>query len=286
MAQLALALAYALFVWWFTTGLVLYMVRLPQRTFRWSMLGASVLLLLSLYGLRVGHRADTATDAYLAFTWAILVWGWAEVGFLTGFVTGPRKSPCPPGCSMRERAGHAFQAIVHHEIALLVLGLAILFVTWGADNQAGFWTFGLLWVMRLSAKLNLFLGVPILNAEFLPAHLRFLESFFAKRSLNLLFPVAVTASTIGVVVLVRQALDDGAGIHEAAAAALLAALLALAVLEHWFMVLPAPLAELWSWGLRSRAIRAANDRGIDTDATPLASASLHKLLPSSHPGRS
>ena len=29
-------------------------------------------------------------------------------------------------------------------------------------------------------------------------------------------------------------------------------LLALAILEHWFMVLPLPANALWSWGLRSR----------------------------------
>ena len=32
-----------------------------------------------------------------------------------------------------------------------------------------------------------------------------------------------------------------------------AALLSLAVLEHWFLVLPLPSAAMWSWSLRSRA---------------------------------
>ena len=285
MTDLLLALGYALFVWWFTTGLVLYMVRLPQRTFRWSMLGATVVLVASFFGLHSGRGGSTVTDAYLGFTCAILIWGWAEVGFLTGYITGPRKVPCPAGSSTGQRARHAFQAVAHHEIALLGLGALVLLATWGADGQAGLWTFVLLWVMRLSAKLNLFLGVPILNAEFLPAHLRYLESFFAKRPLNLLFPVAVTASTIGVLMLVRQALDHKAGAHDGAVAGLLAALLALAVLEHWFMVLPAPLAELWAWGLRERVPHAANDRDRAAVGPALLSASIHKLLPSSHPGR-
>ncbi len=35
--------------------------------------------------------------------------------------------------------------------------------------------------MNLSARLNLFLGVRNLHAEFLPEHLRYLGSFFAGR---------------------------------------------------------------------------------------------------------
>ena len=31
-----------------------------------------------------------------------------------------------------------------------------------------------------------------------------------------------------------------------------ATLLSLAILEHWFLVLPLPSAAMWNWGLRSR----------------------------------
>jgi hypothetical protein len=37
--------------------------------------------------------------------------------------------------------------------------------------------------------------------------------------------------------------------------------MALAVLEHWFMVLPLPFEALWRWGLRSRAWAAASTTG-------------------------
>jgi hypothetical protein len=33
---------------------------------------------------------------------------------------------------------------------------------------------------------------------------------------------------------------------------ILGTLMALAVLEHWFLVLPVPVAALWRWGFRSR----------------------------------
>ena len=43
MSAYALPILYALFVWWFSTGLILYLDRLPRHTFRWSMLGATAL---------------------------------------------------------------------------------------------------------------------------------------------------------------------------------------------------------------------------------------------------
>ena len=50
--------------------------------------------------------------------------------------------------------------------------------------------------MRESAKLNLFLGVRNLSEEFLPAHLAYLQSYFRRRSMNMLFPFSVTVSTV------------------------------------------------------------------------------------------
>ena len=41
-----------------------------------------------------------------------------------------------------------------------------------------------------------------------------------------------------------------------AAGTFVGTLLTLAILEHWFLVLPLPADALWSWGLRSRATDA------------------------------
>ena len=62
--------------------------------------------------------------------------------------------------------------ILYHELAIVATALAVVAVTWGGANQVGTWTFLLLWAMRLSAKLNVFLGVPNLTEQFLPEHLR------------------------------------------------------------------------------------------------------------------
>jgi putative photosynthetic complex assembly protein 2 len=254
MAEHGLPLAFALFVWWFSTGLVLYLDQLPRHTYRWSVAGATVVLVAALYAL-VRTSADTsAAGAYCAFSCAVLVWGWLEMTYFTGFVTGPREAPCPPGATGWRRFGFALQASLYHELAIVAMAGAIVALTWGEANQVGTWTFVVLWVMRWSAKLNLFLGVPNLNEAFLPEHLRFLRTYIPKRSMNALFPVSVTLATIAAVLLAQGAIAaDG---FEAAGLTLIAGLLVLAILEHWFLVLPLHDAALWSWALRAREARA------------------------------
>lgn len=248
----------ALFVWWFSTGLVLYIIGRPGWTSGWGFLGAAVVFAASLYGL-ARSAADTGVPgAYAAFTCAVLLWGAQEFGFLAGFITGPRSRPCPDGCTGWRRAYLALEAIIYHEVALVLSGVAVLAVTWNAANQFGAWTFMILWAMRISAKLNLFLGVPVLNDEFLPRHLGHLTSFFRQRPVSLLFPVSVTIATVGVTLLVAQALVGDASSFATTGYMLVASLLALGVLEHWFMILPLPIAALWSWGMRSRADQMAS----------------------------
>jgi putative photosynthetic complex assembly protein 2 len=255
-ADIGLPVLYTLFVWWFSTGAILYLDGLPRSTYRWSMLGATALLVGALHGLAVSSADPSVTGAYVAFTCSVIVWGWVEMSFLMGFVTGPRQGPCPAGARGWARAGYALQAILYHEVALLAAAAAVVAVTWDGANQTGTWTFLILWVMRLSAKLNVFLGVRNLYAEFLPEHLRYLQSYFTQRPMNLLFPVAVTASTVAAVLVWREALGAGAGAFDVAGLTFLGMLLALAVLEHWFLVVPLPATALWKWGLRSRTARA------------------------------
>jgi putative photosynthetic complex assembly protein 2 len=174
------------------------------------------------------------------------------VAFLLGIVTGPRRTPCPEGAVGWARARLAFQAVRHHELALVVLALAVLAVTWGAPNQTGWWTFVVLWTMRQSAKLNVFLGVRNLNEGFLPAHLKYLQTYFTRKGMNWLFPVSVAVATMAVIPVWRAAFAPGASAFEVASYSLLGSLLGLAILEHWFLVLPLPSEALWKWGLRSR----------------------------------
>ncbi len=247
MSQYAMPAIYPLFLWWFSTGIVMYIVGLPAWTFRWSLATATIVFFGSLYGLAISSADQTVANAYLAFTFALLVWGAQEVGFLTGTITGPLPRTCPAHCAGWQRFSFAVQAIIYHEVALLLSGLAIAAATWGGPNQIGTYTFLILWTMRLSSKLNLFLGVQYLNLEFLPAHLAFVGTFFLKRPMNMLFPVSVTLSTAVATLLLAHAFDSHATAYDVVDFTLTGTLLALAVLEHWFMFLPLPIFTLWSW---------------------------------------
>lgn len=256
-----LPVVYTLFLWWFSTGVIIYLDGLPRSTFKWTIAGATLLLCAALGGMLASKDDTSVAGAYLAFTCALLVWAWQEVAFLLGYVTGPRRGPCPADATGWRRAGFALQAVLHHELALIVLGSAVALATWGGDNQTGLWSFLILWVMRQSAKINVFLGVRNLNEQFLPAHLTYLMSYFTRRPMNAFFPWCIAASTLLAVWLWNAALADGQTAAQATALTFAAAILTLAVVEHWFLVLPLPFEVLWQWGMRSRGAPSAERLG-------------------------
>ena len=79
----------------------------------------------------------------------------------------------------------------------------------------------------------------------------------------------MTGSTIACALLFGEASAAGADAFRAVGFTLLGTLMALAVLEHWFMVLPLPSEALWRWALRSRRWMAAAGAGaaprVDVD---------------------
>ena len=248
---MAFPIAYAVLIWWLSTGCILYLDGLPKRTFPVSLAALSVLASAALGGLALTAHEATPRGAFVAFTCAIVVWAWMELSFLTGILTGPRRVGCLEHCGGAEHARHAIEAVLYHELAIVAGATAIVFTTWRAPNHVGLLTFVVLWVMRTSAKLNLFLGVRNLGEAFLPEHLAYLASFLRRRRMNALFPFSVTLGSIAVVAFAQRAAAPDAGAFEVAGCSLLASLLALAVLEHWFMVLPLPVAALWS-GFKAR----------------------------------
>jgi putative photosynthetic complex assembly protein 2 len=253
-----LPVGFVVFAWWFGTGVVLYLNGLPRHMHRWTMAAATVALGLAMVAL-AATRDDTSTaGAYIAFSAALVAWAWKEVAFLLGYITGPRRTPCPLGATGWRRTAFALQAMLHHELALVLLGVSVVALTWGGENVAGLLTFLVLWAMRQSAKLNVFLGVRNLNEQFLPPHLRYLASYFRQAPMNRLFPLSVLASTWVVVLMWQAAGAASASAAGHVALALPATLLTLAILEHWFMVLPLPFEALWNWGLRSRSANPPN----------------------------
>lgn len=267
MFELALPVAFAVFVWWFSTGIVLLLDGLPNTTFRWSHLVSTALALGAFAGLLHTAPQTSVAGAYCAFTCALLVWGWHELSFLTGWVTGPRQRAAEPGARGWARFRQAFAAVLWHELAILGSGVAIAAATWQQPNQVGTATFAVLWVMRISAKLNVFLGVRNLSLSLLPPHLKYLGSYFRRRPMNRLFPFAVTAATAVAALVIHDALSFAPGSAPYAGSLLVATLLVLAIVEHWLLVLPLDATALWHWALR-HSRRGGAAAPPDPDARP------------------
>jgi putative photosynthetic complex assembly protein 2 len=238
----------ALFIWWFGTGLVMLLDGLPRDTFRWSLAASTLIALAALFCIRRSAADAGVGGAYAAFTCAVLVWGWHELSFLTGWLTGPRKHACSAPLHGPTRFGQAVQAILWHELAMVATGGLIVWLAWGQANQVAAWTFWLLWVMRLSAKLNLFLGVRNRGEELLPPHLRYMGSYFRRRSFNGLLPLSLLAGAALAFGLIDAALHTSGGAR--AGWLLVAAMGVLALIEHLMLVTPRPPNWLWRWALR------------------------------------
>ena len=68
----ALPIAYALFLWWFATGLIFFLDQLPVRTFKWSMAGGTALLAASLWVIWAASDDTSLFAVYASFTGGVL----------------------------------------------------------------------------------------------------------------------------------------------------------------------------------------------------------------------
>jgi putative photosynthetic complex assembly protein 2 len=253
MTDTFVALGFAIFIWWFSTGIVILLNRMSRTAVTMSLVTSSALGLGALAGLSHTAQQTGVMGAYCAFTCALLAWGWNELSFLTGWITGPQKTAILKSTTGWARFAASFNAVLWHELAILIVGLAIVAITWDAPNQVGTGTYLVLWVMRTSAKLNLFLGVRNLSEEFLPAHLAYLQSFFKRRRMNAFFPFAVVAASVCLWLLVDFANLAATTPAQVVGAVLVGTMLALAIVEHLMLVLPLDTTAMWRWAIRKHS---------------------------------
>jgi len=242
----------ALFVWWFSTGTLLMAVKYADRAGHRARMATTLfglpLFFVGAYGVfwSAGHTDVLGT--YVAFLSALALWGWIELAFLTGMITGPNKNGLPAHRPEWERFIRAWGTVAYHEMLLAATLIILALLLWQAPNSFAFWTFALLFFARISAKLNLFFGVPRINVDFLPDTLGHLPSHFRIAPMNWLFPVSVTALTFAAACWLER-LYAAQTMGEITGFALLTALTILAAVEHWVMVLPIPDERLWRWML-------------------------------------
>lgn len=267
MSDHVLPALYAIAVWWAGTALIFVLDQLSPRSFRRSFAVATALLLGAFWCILDLAEKRTVGAAYAGFTCAVLVWAWQELAFLTGIVTGPNRERLPEGMVGWPRFRRAVMALLHHELAILALGLLLLALLWEAQNTVALQTYALLWLMRQSAKLNVFLGARNLGEGMLPPHLAYLASYFKRARMNLLFPFSVLGGAALTAWLAAHAFDTDP--FAATAYTLLATMSALAVLEHVFLMAPLPLDGLWTWSKPAQTPAPARPQRPERSTLPL-----------------
>ena len=275
MTEFALPLLFATVLWFVATGFVLWLDKLPSHTWPVSITLASVASGFAMGGIIATAEETSAWAAYVAFACALVLWGWHELSFLMGFVTGPNRNPCPPDARGWRRFRLAASTLIYHEVAMFVCLLVMAAATWGKPNQTATLTFLLLFVMRLSAKFNIFAGVPHLSTEMMPDHMRYLASYFRIAPPRWFFILSVSGIAVLAAWLADLALSSRGGI--ATGYALAFALVALASLEHGFLVVPWQDTAIFRWAMpeqaRQRLQKSTNEpvtMSAQTDTNPLA----------------
>lgn len=236
-------------IWFASTLLIGWLANRPRATHRAALAGTGLAGICGVLLVLWSMPSAAPAAAYLGFIGALAIWGWHEFAFLGGAVSGPRRAPATSGTSGWVRFREASAAILHHELALAATFALLALLSWSAANPIGAQAFGLLFLLRLSAKLNLHAGVPNFNDELLPSHLSYLKSYFRVRPFG--WPLAGSIAAIAglAVSLGWRAASLPAGSGAGTGASLLFALAALGLVEHLFMACKLRDGALWRWAL-------------------------------------
>ncbi|MEL6665047.1 MAG: putative photosynthetic complex assembly protein PuhE [Pseudomonadota bacterium] len=242
--------AIAVLVWWSSTGLLIWLVRRGSIVRR----NAAMVLIIAAIGatfciIPVRNEASSA-GAYSGFAIGLTVWAWHEAMFLFGFVTGPTRTSSPVGLKGWSRFWASTQVVLYHELAIAAHGALIIWLSAGYANTAAAMTFVLLWGMRLSAKLLIFMGAKNASDAFLPEHLKYLASYFNTARTTPFFPLFLASTGLVAIWLLQQGTTAPPGTFEAVSFLLIGTLALLAAFEHLALILPLQDQRLWAWALR------------------------------------
>ena len=246
-----IAAAIVIFLWWFLTAVILLLVRWAdnkgERAHARLVICSSPLLVFGMYGFLKTLQNVSVAGVYIAFLSALALWSWIEIAFLSGLLTGSNRRESPPELSGYRRFVLAWRAVAYSEIALFSTIIILFWSSVGATNLFGLFTFLVLYLARLSAKLNLFFGVPKINKEFLPDSISHLQSHFKISKTNKFFPFSVLGLISLAAICFSNVTIEGSSADHLVGFTLLSVLTLLAVLEHFFMILRIPDAALWRW---------------------------------------
>lgn len=247
-------------LWFIATGLIAWADNRERSTFSRSMMIGGISGISGLVVIVFASLSAEIWAVYLGFVGALMVWGWHELAFLTGAAAGPRRGPADPSLTGVARFRQAASTVMHHEVALALTALLLISLSWNVPNKIGATVFVLMFAMRLTSKINLFVGVPNSTAEMLPEHLAYLKTYFGRNRLTVLLPLSMLGITAATWWFAQMALAAPAGSAEMVGASLLTTLALLGVLEHLFLALPFRDGMLWGWALPQRKTAAQTSR--------------------------
>ena len=251
MPETAQAIGFALFSWWFGTGLVFLVERWSRAASPMRVrAGIAAAAVAALYAVHRAGALPAPLGSYLGFSAGIGLWAALELAFLSGWLIGPM--PSGPVTHGLRHFARATRALLYHELSLLAALAAAWIATPGGGDPTAIWTLLSLWAMRESAKLNLHLGVRNTAVELLPPRLDHLRGYFGSAPINPLWPISIGVSVIVEAWLLRTAVGAEAGSAIRIPEILVATLLALGTLEHVMLVLPIRPDLLWRWATRRR----------------------------------
>lgn len=247
-------------IWFIATGLIAWADNRERSTFSRSMMIGGAAGITGLVVILVASLSAEVWAVYLAFVGALMVWGWHELAFLTGAAAGPRRGPGDPSLTGMARFRQAAATVMHHEVALALTALLLISLSWDVPNQIGATVFVLMFGMRLTSKINLFVGVPNTTSEMLPEHLAYLKTYFGPNRMTLLLVLSILGLGAMTAWFGTLALAAPLGSAEMVGASLLTTLALLGVLEHFFLALPFRDGMLWGWALPRRNAAGAQGR--------------------------
>lgn len=258
--------------WWLGTGLVLYLQQSIVKVRTPLIVTLITVSVASLAAMLVSAQGTQPWQSYLGFIAAICLWGCIELSYYTGLISGVHKRECPDNCEIGKRFRLALGASIWHEVSVLFVGGIVLTLLLKTENPIGLYSFLVLWLMRWSAKLNLFFGVPNFNTDWFPKRLAYAHSYIRRAPVTLFFPVTVVLASLVAVDLISKGM--GSDYNQSLITLLPGVLLLLAILEHLFMALPIADSELWN---RIFAREESEDNDIHSDNNLVDAMSAQRI---------
>ena len=251
--SLAWPILFVALVWFISTGAIIWLDNRSPSTYGASLIGATIVAGFAVCAVIISLNDASAVGAFTAFAAATAIWGWHEMSFLMGIIMGPNRDECPHGLQGWGRFKAATATLIHHEMALAATTVALYGLCWGHANMLAAHVFGLLFLMRLSTKFNIFFGVANFSADIMPPRLAYLKSYFRTAPMNWFFPFSLIGTGFLTWTFLSAAQAAPAGSGTAVGAIMLFTLVSLALLEHAFLMMPLRDSALWDWAFPGKS---------------------------------